>query len=194
VKRKESRSVATQARIISTAQRIFARDGFAKASLAEIVSQAEVTTGAVYHHFGDKKGLLRAVAEHLEEEILLELAKLVPQKDPWVAFETGVLATLEICARPDIQRIVFQEAPNVIGPAAWREIEVQYAFGVMQKTIRSLAEARQIQAPDPDLTAQIILGAVIQAAHGVAISKSKQQALADAKSTITLIIRALRTG
>ena len=41
--RQESRSEATQARIIATAHRIFARDGFAKASLAEIVEQAEVT-------------------------------------------------------------------------------------------------------------------------------------------------------
>ena len=192
--RRESRSVATQARIIATAQRIFSRDGYANASLAEIVDQAEVTTGAVYHHFGDKKGLLRAVAEHLEQEILNELAELAPKKDPWEAFETGILATLKICARPDIQRIVFQEAPNVIGSAAWREIEVQYAFGVMQKTIHSLAETKQIHAPDPDLVAQIILGAVIQAAHGVAISNSKKKALADAQSTVTRIVRALQVG
>lgn len=191
---REGRRVATRTRIIDVALPIFARDGFAGASLAEIVAQAEITTGAVYHHFGDKKGLFRAVAERLEQEILDEVAKVPPKKDQWEAFESGILATMEICARPDIQRIVFQEAPNVVGPATWREVELQYAFGVMRQTIKHLKEIKRIYAPDPDLTAQIILGAVIEAAHGVAISASKPKALRDVKSTITRLIRAFRVS
>lgn len=188
----ESRSEETQARIITIALRAFARDGFAGAALADIVQEANITTGAVYHHFGDKKGLFQAVAEYLEQEILDEVAKAPSQDDLWGTFEANILATLEICSRPDIQRIVFQEAPNVIGPAKWREIEMQYAFGVMQSAIKSLANVNLIHAPDPDLTAQIILGAIIQAAHGVAISDNKTKALTDAKSIVKRIILALR--
>ena len=69
---------------------------------------------------------------------------------------------------------------------------MQYAFGVMQQTIHGLAEAKLIHAPGPDLVAQIVLGAVIEAAHGVAISTSKRRALANAQSTIKHLVRALR--
>ena len=188
-----SRGDATQAHVIAVAKGVFAADGFIKASLAEIVEKAGVTTGAVYHHFGDKKGLFKAVAEHLEQEILDEVGKVPTGKEPWQAFETKILATLKICSRPDIQRIVFQEAPNVIGAAAWLEIEMRYAFGDMQKTIKSLAHEGLIHAPDPNLTAQILLGAVIQAAHGIAMSNSKAKALADVQSTVIRVVRALRT-
>ena len=75
----------------------------------------------------------------------------------------------------------------------WLEIEMRYAFGDMQKTIKSLAHEGLIHAPDPNLTSQILLGAVIQAAHGIAMSNSKAKALADVQSTVTRVVRALRT-
>jgi AcrR family transcriptional regulator len=189
---KVNRSEQTRARIITVAQSFFARDGFAAASLAEIVQAADVTTGAVYHHFGDKKGLFTAVAESLEQVILDEISRLPRTGDLWTRFENGVLRTLEICARPDIQRIVFQEAPMVVGPSEWRAIEVKYSLGLMQASIRALNAAGAIQAPNADLTAQILLGAIIQAAHNIAISDGKPQALADAQSIIRRLIRSLK--
>lgn len=191
---KLSRSETTQARIISIARNIFAREGFAGTSLAEIVKKADVTTGAIYHHFGDKRGLFKAVAESLEQEILDEVAKLPLENDPWNAFESGISATLKICARADIQRIVFQEAPTVIGLAEWREIEVQYAFGVMRAAIGELSIAGEISESDPDITAQIILGAIIQAAHAVATANDQETALALAQVTVNRMVRALRIG
>ena len=191
--RRSSRSEATQARIISVAKTAFAKDGYTGASLSEIVRQADVTTGAVYHHFKDKKGLFRAVAEALEQEIMDHVTELPPREDPWETFIQGIGATLEICARPDINRIVFKEAPSVIGPAEWREIEVQYAFGMMHAAISGLADAGAMDAPDPDLTSQIILGSIIEAAHAVASAPVTEIALEDAKSAVLKMITALRT-
>ncbi len=189
---KISRSEATQERIIAVARDIFAREGFAGASLAEIVKKASVTTGAIYHHYGDKRGLFKAVAESLEQEILDEVGKVPPKSDPWEAFESGISATLEICARPDIQRIVFQEAPAAVGLAEWRETEVQYAFGVMRAAIGELSATGVINEPDADITTQIVLGAIIQAAHAVAIANDQKTALARAQVTVKRMIRALR--
>jgi len=188
------RRAATQARIIEVARKVFARDGYADASLAEIVKKAKVTTGAVYHHFDGKKGLFIAVAEHLEQAIVDEVAKAIPSSpSPWIVFETGILETLEICARPDIQRIVFRDAPNVVGMAKWREIEIQYAFGQMRKTIADLAEQKIVETTNPDLTAQILLGAVIEAAHYVANAQDKALTLAQSKETIRLLLAAVKT-
>ena len=193
-KTKTEKSSRTQARIIEAARVIFARDGFAEAALSEIIAKANVTTGAIYYHFTDKQGLFLAVAERLELEILEEASKRINATgDPWEAFETSVLDTLEICARPDILRIVFREAPAVIGLREWREIEVKYAFGLMQATVKELAKAGLIKSDLPDMTAQILLGALMEAAHTVASAKNKSKALKAAKETLRVILRALKS-
>ena len=175
------------------AKNAFAKEGYAGVSLSEIVRQADVTTGAVYHHFKDKKGLFRAVAEALEQEIMEYVTGLPPRDDPWETFIQGISATLEICARPDINRIVFKEAPSVIGPAEWREIEVQYAFGMMRAAVAQLAEAGIMDSPDPDITSQIILGSIIEASHAVASAPVAEIALRDAKSAVLKMVISLRS-
>jgi len=189
--RRSTRSEATQARIIAVAKAAFAKEGYAGVSLSEIVKKADVTTGAIYHHFNDKKGLFQAVAETLEQEIMDYVTALPSHEDPWETFIHGIGATLEICARPDINRIIFKEAPSVIGPAEWRDIEVQYAFGMMQAAISGLADAGIVDAPDPGLTSQIILGAIIEAAHAVASAPVTETALEDAKSAVLRMVTAL---
>ncbi|WOE75776.1 TetR/AcrR family transcriptional regulator [Alterisphingorhabdus coralli] len=187
-----NRSAETQARIIAVARDEFAEHGFGGASLAAIVRKADVTTGAIYHHFADKKGLFQAVAEHLEQEILDHVAALPPLDDPWEAFAQRIGGALEICARPDIARIVFKEAPSVIDPVTWREIEMQYAFGKVCMEIGALAQAGVIDAPNAELTSKILLGAIIEAAHMVASSEDKESALVEAQSAILKMVTALR--
>jgi len=186
------RRAGTQKRIINVAKKVFARDGYAKASLAEIVDKANVTTGAVYHHFSGKKGLFIAVAEHLEQTILDEVTTTQASKSPWETFESSILTTLEVCARPDIQQIVFRDAPTVVGVQEWREIEIKYAFGLMRDTITLLTEEGIMEAPNPDLMAQVLLGAIMEAAHGVARADDKTLTLKQAKTTIRTILRALK--
>ncbi len=192
---KAEKSAGTRKQIIDAARQVFARDGFAGASLAEIVARADVTTGAVYHHFGGKKDLFIAVAEHLEQSILDEVAANAPASgSPWEVLEAGVLSTLGICARPDIQRIVFRDAPTVVGLAEWREIEIKYGFGLMRQTLALLEEEGVIDAPNTDLTAQILLGAIVEAAHGVALADDKAKALHQGKATVRKMLYALRAS
>src|SRR5262245_24516709 len=82
--RHDLNSEATRAAITKAARRLFAKKGYAGTSLNEIVSAASVTTGAVYHHYGDKKGLFRAVVEDLEETMMTRiLAQAAAEPDPW---------------------------------------------------------------------------------------------------------------
>lgn len=188
---KTEKSAKTRTRIIATAQRVFARDGFANASLNDIVAKSKVTTGAVYYHFGDKKGLFKAVAEHLEQTILDEVVRLVPQEGTeWDLLENSILVALEVCARPDIQRIVFTDAPTVIGLREWRKIELKYAFGLLHQTLGRMGD--QLLVGNTELTAHVLLGTIIEAAHAVAEAKDKEAALAEAKTMVLAMLRAIR--
>lgn len=191
--RRRTNRDATRQLILQKARPIFAARGFNDAQLAEIVDAAGVTTGAIYHHFGDKKGLFVAVAEGVEQEILdgvLAAASL--EADPWVAFRTGIIATLEICAREDVRRIVFVDAPTVVGPASWREIEMRYAFGAMYSSLTTLMEIGLVKMGDVELIASVLLGALMEAAGAVARAEETGLALQGATETMACILDTLR--
>ena len=68
--RKDQYVAATQKALLSVARTHFGRQGYSGAEIARIAADARVTSGAIYHHFGNKQGLFLAVAEDLEAEIL----------------------------------------------------------------------------------------------------------------------------
>ena len=192
---KAAKSLRTKTRVIEAARVIFARDGYSDAALSEIIEKANITTGAIYYHFTDKKGLFQAVAESLEQEILDEVTSRISGAGTgWNVFETAVLETLDICARKDIQRIVFQDAPAVIGLREWRNIEVKYAFGLMQTAVQNLATSGVIKTDAPEMTSQILLGALIEAAHTVAEAPNKPKALWAAKQTLRVMLSGLKSS
>ena len=135
--RRQANIEATRAALIAIARKHFARHGYSRAEVGHIARDARVTTGAIYHHFSSKKGLFQAVAEQLESEILAAAAA-VEEVDPWQRLRAGFEKLIDICASADVQRITFVEAPQVIGPDAWRKIELRYAFGAMRGVLGAL--------------------------------------------------------
>ncbi len=58
-----ARKALTRARLLEAAAQVYARRGFAGATLEEVASEAGFTKGAVYAHFGSKENLLLALME-----------------------------------------------------------------------------------------------------------------------------------
>ena len=54
-------------RILSTAENIFARFGYRRASMSQIAEEAGLTRQALYHRYPSKEALFRAVVEQLHE-------------------------------------------------------------------------------------------------------------------------------
>jgi len=56
-------SILTRRRILKSASRVFAGQGYEGASIRDIVAKADVNQAAINYHFGSKEGLYRAVLE-----------------------------------------------------------------------------------------------------------------------------------
>ena len=168
--RKEQNLEATRAALMAVARRHFAKDGYSGAEIARIAADARLTTGAVYHHFGSKKGLFVAVAEDLEAEILRTAAS-VTDADPWRRLRGGFEKLIDLCASPAVQRITFVEAPQVVGPEAWRKIELKYAFGALRHVLGSLRDAGVTKPYPIDLIARTLLALLHETSAELARSK-----------------------
>jgi len=168
--RREAALEATRAALLAVARKHFARDGYSKAEIGRIAADARVTTGAVYHHFANKKDLFIAVAENLEAEILATAAS-VSDDDPWQRLKLGFEKLIDLCASAAVQRIIFVEAPQVVGPEAWRKIELRYAFGALRTVLAALRDAKLIKPYPIDLIARTMLALLHETSAELARAK-----------------------
>ena len=178
--RREKAATDTRRALQISARKLFARRGYSDVGIEEIAAGANATTGALYHHFGDKRRLFQAVAEQIEAEIVERVRRnLTAEAGTWEALHSAVSTTLEFASKDNIGRIIFRDAPSVLGGPEWREIELRHGLGGMLAILRSIQSRGELVVNDPDLLAHMLLGALIQAADAVA-SKPTRSTLKDA--------------
>ena len=106
----------TRGKLIAAARKAFGEVGFAAASMDDFTAEAGLTRGALYHHFGDKKGLLEAVIKEIDADMGARLAEISgAADDPWEGFVAECVAYVEMALEPEIQRILLLDGPAVLG-------------------------------------------------------------------------------
>ena len=111
----------TRAKLVSAARHAFGTVGYTEASMDDFTAAAGLTRGALYHHFGDKKGLLQAVIAEIDAEMAVRIRE-VAEKAPtrWQRFVDECTSYIEMALEPEIQRIMFRDGPAVLGdPSQW---------------------------------------------------------------------------
>lgn len=115
----------TRARLLASARHAFAVQGFAKTSMDDFTARAGLTRGALYHHFGDKKGLLAAVVAQLDSEMDERLQQISARaENPWDGFCERCRAYLRMAQDPEIQR-----QGRCARHLLWRKIRLRHGAG-----------------------------------------------------------------
>ena len=181
---------ATRAKLRRRARRLFATKGYANASTEDLVRTTGVTKGALYHHFGDKEGLFRAVVEDLEGELAEVVAQATEaEADPWARLERACKAYLDVSLRPDVARILVLDAPSVLGWHQWCEIDKQYGVAMFDKTLRQAMDAGVVAAQPAETLAQVLLGALNVAARVAATETEDRD---DVWATVARLLSGLK--
>lgn len=196
---RKTNAAATQAALRAAGRKLFGQLGYGATPLGAICSEAGVTTGALYHHFGDKRGLFAAVAEELDEGLVQRTAAarakaLAGGADPWQAFMAAIDVFLQAGLNPEGRRIGLTDAPAVLGAQAWLEIRERHGLGAMVQTVRTLQSLGLLPPGDVMLRARLILGLLYGAVEALAHQSgdATQAALTETRALVHAMLDGMR--
>lgn len=182
---------ATAARLVATARRAFSEQGFSAVSLDALAEAAGVTRGALHHHFGNKAGLFEAVLREVDGELAAAMqAEYDATADPWQGFRRCFHVYLEAALAPDRRRILFQDAPAVLGMRAM-DILMESGFGAMVEDLAALIAAGRIRGDDPEALGHMLNGATLNLAFWVAETGAETDTLARAHDALAALFDGL---
>ena len=98
-----ARTAETQRALLDAAREVFTGQGFADASIADVVERAGSSVGSLYHHFGGKSELFVALwqdyqrAQEAAASEAVARARRAGVTDPFELFSSGARAFLEGC-------------------------------------------------------------------------------------------------
>ena len=187
--RRVAQGEATRRQLLEVATRLFAEQGFDDTSIEQVLREAGVSRGSLYHHFDGKDRLFEAVVEHVEQGVVEQLMGAVTRhRDPVKILRAGCARWIALVEDPAVRQIILTDAPAVLGWQRWREIDEQYGFGLLKHGLEAVAEAGRLAVDDVDVVAHVLLGALNEAAMLVARAESPTKARRQATAVVDRLI------
>lgn len=191
-KRRSETMEENRAKLIAAARRAFAEKGYAASSMDELTASVGLTRGALYHNFGDKKGLLAAVVAQIDGEMAERArADASHASDDWERLLAEGVAYIKMALDPEVRRIVLLDGPAFLGdPAQWPgQIS---CLDATRQTVEKMRERGLLKAVDAEAAAHMLNSAAMNAALWIAASNEPEKALPKIIAVFTQLASGLR--
>jgi AcrR family transcriptional regulator len=146
-------------RLLDAAGGLFARHGYAGASVREITRRARANLGAITYHFGSKEALYYQVIASRTEPLVARIAEAAAAPGlPLDRIEAIVRTFFEhIGTHPEMPKLILREltADRPLPPPALRAI--QHNFGAIVDAVKAGQQDRTIRSGDPVLLALSVM-------------------------------------
>lgn len=182
------RTDATRTALIASARALFEQQGFAATGTPEIVAAAQVTRGALYHHFADKTALFHAVCQQVAQEVADEIERGTRQsRKPLNALVNGANAYFSAMAEAGRARLLLLEAPAVLSAEQLMALSDIAGFGALKEGLSdALGEGGSDSVPLHELS--VVLSAAFDRA---ALAIARGEAAGPYQQAIRLLLSRL---
>ncbi|SCM77079.1 TetR family transcriptional regulator [uncultured Pleomorphomonas sp.] len=180
-----------RAKLIAAARKAFAEKGYSAASMDELTASVGLTRGALYHNFGDKRGLLAAVVDQIDSEMASRAQEIGSRSgDDWQGMLAEGAAYIEMALNPEVQRIVLLDGPAVLGdPSQWPS--QSRCLQVTRQAMERLVEQGVVKPLDAEAAARLVSGAALNAALWIAASDKPEDVLPKAQEAFLALASGL---
>ena len=178
-------------KLIAAARKAFASDGFAASSMDQLTADVGLTRGALYHHFGDKKGLLGAVVAEVDGEMAARAQQAgAASANDWEGLLAESSAYIEMALDPEVRRVVLLDGPAFLGdPSRWPSQNA--CLEMTKQAVAKLIDGGMLKPVDDEAAARLINGAALNAALWVAASDHPHSVLPKAIEAFRLLATGL---
>jgi AcrR family transcriptional regulator len=178
----------TQAALVAAGRRLFGRHGFAATSVEDLARDAQVTTGALYHHFQNKTALFETVFVEVHTELLEASARGADgASSDLESLARGFEAYLDAVTEPDVQQILITDGPAVLGLARFAEMDEPFTT-----IVAAMRAVGTLPVADPETVTRMLLGALTRG--GMLIARSADADRAAARAAVAQVMRAMLAG
>lgn len=181
--------------VLEAARDLFVERDYNRVSIGEILERSGVSRGALYHHFATKLDLFVAVYKASETRVIGQLAeRMAGSSSPFEALLDGARAYLRLCETDEeFRRIGLTQSRAVLGWERWRTAASELGIAVVLALVNAAIEAGELPPHDPETVAQILLGALIEAAMPIVTAGDRAAARERSESVIVALLKGLRT-
>ena len=191
--RRHDYSSSTRRSLVACATELFTERGYAGTSLDEVVAAAQVTKGALYHHYSGKQALFEAVFEATEDEAVQHITQEIRKvEDPWERATIGVRAFMEVCQQPRFRRIVMQEGPVALGFDRFREADERNTYGLVRDIVMQVLRSYDVPPSIIETFTRVFYGAMTSAGMSVASAEDPEAAGREVETVIGIVLAGLR--
>jgi AcrR family transcriptional regulator len=188
------RSASTRAALIEAGRRLFAEHGFAGVGTEAIVAEAQVSRGALYHHYADKTALFDDVFQVVERDAAQRLAESAAgngDDDARTVMQRALDEWFEACDDPEVYRILLIDAPSVLGWGRFRELCLHHVLGLIEGLLEvGMADGTFTRQPVRPL-AHVLIAAADEAALYIVGSDDRATAKAEMRAVVDRLFDAL---
>ena len=140
---------------------LFAERGFVGTSIRDIAKATELSISNIYHHFGNKEGLLLAILKTASERVLSNLQEAGEQPGtPMERFKKLIETHLELSRSLKKEAKIFFLDEEHLSPEGYRA-NLKYQreiLGIYRERLVELQEAGEVNFNSPTIAAFNILG------------------------------------
>ena len=194
--RRAEHAADTRDALVAAARRLFAANGYDGTGTEQVVAEARVTRGALYHHFRDKADLFRAAMAEAAGEVALQLVDeqlAAEAPSPLQEIRDGVAAFLDVCvAGADFQRIVLVDGPRVLGDAAWEELVDRYGRNLLEEWLARAVESGDLAPVPTGALARLVIAMLTEASLAIARAAEPATMRAELGEVLDRLLTGLR--
>lgn len=190
---RDRQAAGTRHLLISVARQLFTERGYAATSIEDIIQQAGVARGALYHHFSGKDALFRVVYEEVQAEVAAGvMAAALAMTEPWAAVRAGLSAFLDACLEPTFRRVVVLDSVSVLQQEAWNGGLEHVELPMLRTVLTPLVGAEVLPGVGVEPLVHVALGGLYGAALFIARSSAPQAARGEVDAVLDALIGGLR--
>lgn len=190
---KKDQGEKTKKRLIQHAHKMFSERGFGKTRFDEVAKAEGLTTGAMYHHFKNKKELFESVFSKCSKEVSKKVSSESDRYDELSQkLIEGCMIYIETVIESNYKKIMLEDAISTLGWKRWKEIDDQTSELTLNDAIVEGQKSGQIHNFLPSrIISRFISGGVNEISLLLSEKEISHSTLKEARTVIELIINSI---